>query len=64
MVAGNEPVPPRIIKIAFLAGNLTAFGIFLLMFLFIGYRVGFSTLFEKLGTRTSGNALKQGPISA
>ncbi len=34
-------------KIAFLAGNLVASIIFVLMFLFVGYRTGFSNLFEK-----------------
>jgi hypothetical protein len=51
MDAGNEPMGPRIIKIAFLAGNLAASIIFLLMFLFVGYRIGFSNLFEKLWKR-------------
>jgi lysophospholipase L1-like esterase len=51
MDAGNEPMGPRIIKIAFLAGNLTASIIFLLMFLFVGYRIGFSNLFDELWKR-------------
>jgi len=41
----------RITKIAFLAGNLVASIIFVLMFLFVGYRIGFSNLFEKLWKR-------------
>src|SRR5262245_21262090 len=38
-------------KTAFLAGNLTASTIFLLTLSFVGYRIGFSTLFEKLWHR-------------
>src|SRR5262249_14698053 len=41
----------KTVKIAFLAGNLTASIMFLLLFLFVGYRIGFSTLFEKLWKR-------------
>src|SRR5882724_8785031 len=44
-------IEPKVIKIAFLAGNLAASIIFMLMFLFVGYRIGFSNLFEKLWKR-------------
>ena len=44
-------IEPKVIKVAFLAGNLAASIIFMLMFLFVGYRIGFSNLFEKLWKR-------------
>jgi len=48
---GTNQMESRITKIAFLAGNLVASIIFVLMFLFVGYRIGFSNLFEKLWKR-------------
>ncbi len=38
----------RATKVAFVAGNLTAFTLFLLMGLFAGYRIGFTNLEAKL----------------
>ncbi len=41
----------RQLGIAFLAGNFTAWAVVFLFFLFTGYRIGFSTLFEELWGR-------------
>ncbi len=38
----------RPLKIAFLAGNLVSCGLFVMIFLFFGYRTGYSNLLEKL----------------
>jgi hypothetical protein len=46
---GNTPVKSRAQKAAFLAGVLVTCIIFALVILFIGYRIGYSRLFETVG---------------